>query len=155
MRILTVKSTEERFWEKVARAGEDECWLWTASCFSTGYGSFRASGKKVGAHRFAYRLATGKNIRPSELVRHRCDNPRCVNPKHLELGSSRDNTDDMLERGRSCRGSKQGSSVLSDEQVRLIKKIQGLTLREIAKIFGVSFQHVHWIRTGKSWRHVS
>jgi hypothetical protein len=94
------KGLAERFWEKVAMAGPDECWIWTDKPTEDGYGRFKITPtEQVKAHRLSYVLATGND--PGELlVRHKCDNPLCVNPAHLELGTQADNMRDASERGR-------------------------------------------------------
>lgn len=94
-------SFEKRFWAKVDRRGADECWPWTASVNNHGYGRIsttRAAGP-VFAHRASYALANGA-LSEGQIVCHRCDNPRCVNPAHLYAGSYAQNTADMMSRGR-------------------------------------------------------
>lgn len=95
----------ERFWNKVAKAGENDCWLWTGAKTKRGYGLFHISKKppKVSqAHRVAYALAVAE---PGELhVLHSCDNPSCCNPAHLRLGTNQDNVDDRVNRKRSSGG---------------------------------------------------
>lgn len=94
---------EERFWEKVDRRGPDDCWLWTAS-LSAGYGQIGLGGKDGGnghAHRVAWELSRGP-IPVGLNVLHRCDVPACCNPRHLFLGTLRDNTVDMYAKGRAA-----------------------------------------------------
>ena len=91
-----------RFWKRVAKS--DECWLWTGGLHSKGYGLFycRPDGttmRAVGAHRFSYELHHGP-IPAGMLVCHSCDNPPCVNPAHLFLGSPKANIHDMMSKGR-------------------------------------------------------
>ncbi len=75
------------------------CWVWTAATVGrAGHGSFR-NGRHVLAHRYAYQAYVG-SIPRGQVVRHKCDNPKCVNPDHLELGTQADNMRDMAERGR-------------------------------------------------------
>jgi hypothetical protein len=96
-----------RFWLKVDRRGDNECWLWTASTTGNGYGQFSPTchPPKTGyAHRFSYELHYGP-IPAGMLVCHTCDNPRCVNPKHLFLGTHQDNATDMKQKGRHWNGS--------------------------------------------------
>lgn len=71
-----------RFWACVAKAGEDECWLWTGSCTVDGYGWFRVGYRNLRAHRVSYEFAHGSI--PGETLDHLCRVPRCVNPAHLE-----------------------------------------------------------------------
>lgn len=87
----------ERFMEKVKKT--KTCWLWTATKFTAGYGSFSYQSKKVAAHRFAYTVFVGE-IPEGKFVLHHCDVPPCVNPDHLFLGTQTDNLQDMTEKGR-------------------------------------------------------
>lgn len=89
----------ERFWPKVNAGSPEECWLWNAARDSHGYGQLRITGGHLQAHRVSYELAIGQ-IPPGLHVRHRCDNPPCVNPLHLEVGTQSDNMRDCVERGR-------------------------------------------------------
>lgn len=87
---------EQRFWSKVDRRGPDECWPWLAAKSATRYGVF----DKTRAHRVAYALTHGL-IPEGRIVCHRCDNPPCCNPAHLWLGTPKDNTADMVAKGRA------------------------------------------------------
>ena len=99
---MTVPAAENlrRFWSKVNKS--DDCWTWTASCNKWGYGQFRLNGRCVLAHRAAYVFEHGP-IPDGLFVMHLCDNPPCVNPAHLTLGTHTDNMADMKAKGRSPR----------------------------------------------------
>lgn len=94
----------QRFWAKVDRRGPDDCWPWTANMGSDGYGKFWIDGTSKHASRVAWSLTFGVIPDSTPLVCHRCDNPRCCNPAHLFLGTARDNTRDMHEKGRAAMG---------------------------------------------------
>jgi hypothetical protein len=87
-----------RFWAKVDRRGPDRCWEWTGK-LAKGYGSIRWCGQWLLAHRLSYVWTHGA-IQDGLLVIHSCDNPKCVNPAHLRLGTHRDNALDTVERGQ-------------------------------------------------------
>lgn len=102
----------ERFWSKVDKsAGDDGCWLWTKRCAKAGYGQFWLNGKTVLAHRTAWLFTNGEI--PNRLqVLHNCpdgDNPSCVNPAHLWLGTHQDNHDDCTRKGRRPYGERNGN----------------------------------------------
>lgn len=101
----SVKPLAERFWAKVDKRGPDECWPWTGSCSRNGYGRIgrgRADEGADGAHRVSWELANGRPVPQGLFVRHSCDNPICVNPAHLGIGTPADNTRDSIVRGRAA-----------------------------------------------------
>jgi hypothetical protein len=91
-----------RFWRFVTPADSEECWIWSGSKDPRGYGTLSAeSGSSpIKAYRLAYEMRHGP-IPDGLVVRHKCDNPSCVNPDHLEVGTQKDNVRDMVERGRA------------------------------------------------------
>lgn len=92
-------TVEERFWAKVDRSGE--CWNWTAATNAAGYGklSVGGRGRTMDAHRLSFLIHFGPFDRRL-FICHRCDNPRCVNPAHLYAGTAKQNSRDMVNRGR-------------------------------------------------------
>lgn len=150
-----------RFEAKVDRSGgPDAChpWIgWNDGGF--GYGRLQIGGRggpRPRAHRVAWELAYGP-IPDGLQVLHRCDNPPCVNPCHLFLGTAIDNVQDRHEKGRSrgpC-GEDHGRSKLTEDQVREIRRLQGIEpVRAIAAKMGVSPSAVQFILIGHTWRHL-
>jgi hypothetical protein len=92
-----------RFWAKVKLGSPNECWEWQGGSYANGYGSFRLGGPNTGAHRASWILSHG-DIPNGLHVCHKCDNPKCVNPAHLWLGTIRQNYDDMVAKGRRRSG---------------------------------------------------
>jgi hypothetical protein len=152
------------FWKRTQVGSEADCWEWQGFVKENGYGllSVHRSIPTVRAHRFSYMLHKGE-IPSGLLVCHTCDNRKCVNPAHLYAGTPKDNTRDMMERGRCrsvnprpARGSKNGKAKLNEEDVRaIIARIQsGESNIAIAESAGVSRRTIADIRLKSVWRHV-
>lgn len=135
-----------RFWSKVSKNDGDGCWEWTGVIQNEGYGRFWLKPKMITAHRFSYELHHGA-IKCGALVLHRCDNPKCVRPDHLFLGTPADNMQDMLKKDR-----KRGI-VLSVPTVKDIKRRlhTGECYKAIARDLGVTANSVYFIKIGKTW----
>lgn len=151
---------DERFWAKVNKNGPNGCWLWTG-VISRGYGRFNYQKRMQPSARVAWELTNGP-IPEGLLVCHDCpgrDNPMCVNPSHMFLGTPKDNTQDMLKKGRNsnAKGEAQGHAVLTDIQVLEIRELYalgGVTQAQLAAKFGVKPITIHPIVTGRTWTHV-
>lgn len=137
-----------------SRLTESGCWVWVRGKRAQ-YGLFAIRGKTVGAHRASYEAFKGE-IPAGLVVRHTCDNPSCINPGHLILGTQKDNARDRMERGRGhvLKGENIATAKLTAEQVREIRASVHLSLREIASKYGIDKSNAWSIRTGKSWKHV-
>lgn len=92
-------TTLERFWAKVDVQGPDDCWEWTGARHAQGYGHLRAAGRTMKAHRVSALIHFGPFDRRMD-VRHTCDNPPCVNPNHLRVGTTLQNVRDCIDKGR-------------------------------------------------------
>ena len=138
------------------------CWLWTGA-LRNGYGQFWLRRRMPRAHRLSYRYHVGP-IPDGLCVLHNCpggDNPACVNPAHLWLGTQADNMRDMAAKGRSSRaptmfGEEHVDAKLTTNDVRAIRRglAAGTYQRELAATYGVSESSVSRIKTGRSWAHV-
>lgn len=150
-------SDKEKFLQRVGRTNKKGCHIWVGHVSKNGYGKINLSSKVHLAHRIAYSLYKGP-IPKGKLVCHSCDNRRCVNPKHLFLGTHKDNSEDMVSKGRQVKGEKNGRCLLTEKQVREIKKKyipRKYSIYKLGKEYGISPQHVHYIVSGRYWRHVN
>lgn len=153
----------QRFWRYVQPSGEG-CWHWQGAVNDRGYGVIGRAGRGTGlvkAHRLAYEIATGLPLRRDQLVCHHCDNPRCVNPDHLFVGTHRDNTQDCWRKGRASPpprllGSKNPRAKLRESVIPEVFRLRalGLTTYQIADVFGISRTAISAILKRKTWRHV-
>jgi hypothetical protein len=184
--ILTAKDIT-LFWAKVTKDGPNGCWIWTGTrSLSGGYGIFdrRREGVRIArrAHRLAYELLRGP-IPDELLLRHKCDNSPCVNPDHLEPGTEKDNSQDMIRRGRHWtqvrpeaiprgenhwtalkgsaalpRGELHPNARLTLEQVQEIRRCYaagGVSQRQLARDFGVCQGTIYQVIHGNYWKEVS
>lgn len=147
----------DRFWSKVTVVEDDDsCWEWTAGCSGDGYGAFKVRGQQVGAHRYSYELNVGP-IPDDMQVLHSCDNPLCVRPKHLFLGTVADNMADKAAKLRGPLGDRNPRAKLTESSVREIRRrvAAGASQRAIAREFKVGHLAVHRLVHRKTWRHVA
>ena len=155
---------EERFWEKVDKC-ENGCWEWRVYT-SDGYGRIDNDGKNMLSHRLSYEIhhPLTQPIQDIKLfVMHSCDNPKCVNPAHLSLGTHQDNMADMKNKGRwngggaGTPGEKNPSAKLTEQQVIEIRTRYangGITHTQIAKEYGVSRQTISYIISRHTWAYL-
>jgi hypothetical protein len=176
----TPSSAVDRFWSKVDQSGgPDACWIWTGWRSSKGYGRSRSVGRWLFAHRVSWELANGP-IPSGLLVCHHCDNPPCVNPAHLFVGTNSDNMRDCISKGRNgacthpervARGSRHSSvthpelvqrgsshcrAKLTEADIPVIRSRvkRGESRRAVSKDYGVSAVVIGEIVKGKLWKHV-
>jgi hypothetical protein len=156
-----MKTIYERFISKVDKKSVDECWTWRGATYRKGYGHLRrwADGKWVmeKAHRFAYEHYNGVSRESIKglMVCHTCDNPACVNPKHLFIGTALDNNQDKMRKGRVGFGRNTSHNWLSyeiAEKIRALKiKNPNLTYKQIGILFNTSTTQVHRIINNQIW----
>lgn len=133
------------------------CWNWTQVKIHFGYGMIRdgGGGNQIPAHRLSYRLFIG-DIPHNRYVCHKCDNPRCVNPHHLFIGTAKENMADCAAKGRTrhARGEKVNTAKLSRSEVENIRAQYrgGRSQRSLAKAFGVSKGNIWFITSMRTWR---
>lgn len=154
------RTSEERFWSKVSITSDtNRCWLWNGVVDKRGYGKtgYIIDGKRsYTAHRTAFYMFY--KINPlTQHVCHRCDNPSCVNPYHLFLGTAQKNSDDKVAKNRQSQGDQHHWSKLTFEKVEQIKKMikDGDSQRVIAERFGIAQSNVSFINTGLTWKTVN
>jgi len=136
--------------------GETTCWNWKRCKTDRGYGLATVDGKAWRAHRYSYILAHGM-FDLNLFVCHHCDNPSCVNPAHLFLGTVQDNITDKMKKGRHgpSRGILNGCAKLTEKQVLEIRRLRSKsTLEKLGKMFNVSPAMICRICRGYAWRHL-
>jgi DNA-binding XRE family transcriptional regulator len=144
----------DRFWAKVVDGGG--CWEWAGCRVPDGYGHIKSGKTALKAHRLSWELANKKEVPEGLYVCHSCDNPSCVNPAHLWLGSAKDNSRDAMAKGRSVvfqSGTRNPAAKLTKAAVSEIRALraQGRTGRELAARYGVSKQAIYAVERGENW----
>ena len=148
---------KQRFWKYVDKKSDYECWSWTGSCNNDGYGHLNIKNKTTRITRFSWIIHNGK-IPNGLCALHRCDNPKCVNPSHLFLGTQEDNIKDMINKKRDNKakqkGENNGMHKLTLNEVKEIRKLYNkkqLTGKQIGKIFNVHQVTISRICNNKNW----
>lgn len=143
----------ERVLGCISYGAKDDCWLWTGSVNNMGYGIASYGGHGRAAHRLIYELLIGPV--PADLdCCHICDNPRCVRPDHMFIGTRKDNMQDAASKGRLRRGDRCPSAVLTEATVRqaLASFRAGRRICDIARDHGVNYKLMHSALRGPSWQ---
>lgn len=158
MNFILTESLKTRFWTYVNKLSEDECWPWTGGLNSSGYGRINLGERGAGverAHRVSWTIQNGY-IKDGLCVLHKCDNPKCVNPSHLFLGTKGDNYADMRKKGRAKNppthiGDAHPNAKLTSEQISQIRLMNKSAL-ELASIYNVSRKTIYSILRGDARR---
>lgn len=158
--VLSSASFAERIARRVDPGlSSDECWLWRGAIggrkrrTGIGYGKFTVAGKQYDAHRVSYELHTGETIPKGFQIRHSCDMPLCVNPRHLSIGTNDDNVGDMVSRARQTLGERNPQAILTEDDVRSIRTSQK-PVSELAEIYAVRAGTIYGVIARRSWKHV-
>lgn len=149
MRVFDMKAKDwQRFWDKVDIKSREECWEWMAAQNEAGYGRFRLNGELAGPHRLIWAEVHHERIPKDRDVCHSCDNPPCINPKHLFVGSRSENMLDAVRKGRLYTGGLDKGRKKSIENTRKLDKRQtfqvlqryynGESLQSISRDFPIS-----------------
>ena len=170
------------FWTHVEKKGLDECWMWTSTTTKAGYGKCRVDGRTWLAHRYSYVLHKGELLGKLQVM-HSCDVPGCVNPNHLSLGTAKDNSQDMVKKGRASKrwlghkhtesakkkmsdarfanppdkkGIKHHLCKFSESDVHEMRRMhaQGINQTDIAAAFRCAQSNVSLIVRLKRWSHI-
>ncbi len=154
--IALERDPKVAFINKVIKSKDKNgCWIFPTNRI---YGSVKINKKTISAHRYSYEIHKDK-IPEGLSVLHKCDVPRCVNPKHLFLGTYKDNRQDMLKknRGNFCKGSEHRCARLTEKDASIIKRclLKGLSTPEITRKYKYDKTLIHSIKYKNNWRHVA
>lgn len=144
--------------DNVYECSRTGCWKHTNNLRDDGYAAVQVKGKKVRAHRLAYEVASGEPIPEGLMVRHgpACEDGNCFRPSHLSVGTAADNAADRERDGRTARGSRNGASKLTEDEVARMKCAAqlGEKARCLAEEYGVSTRTIYRILADELWTHV-
>lgn len=138
-----------------------DCWEWQGALHENGYGAFWDGRNQVKAHRFSYQYFTGRKIKPQYVIMHTCDNPKCVNPNHLVMGTHKENSQDSVNKGRNCRGEKCHSSIVKeDDAIKIISEYRKpFTMKDeckrLSEKYNLTWRIVQHIIRGTTWKHLN
>ncbi len=148
----------QRFWKFIDVCCGYPCWIWKGSRDQAGYGHFQINGKICKAHRFSYEQKYGE-IPPGLYICHHCDNPSCVNPRHLFVDTQNGNIKDKVKKDRQTKGEKAPTAKLCESDVIKIREEYTAFDKEHSTIalgqkYGVSSSRIWYIVNNKSWTHL-
>lgn len=152
---IDLTDLRQRLYDRTAMSDEESCWLWLGPTKPSGYGVMGIKKRSLHPHRVSYEVHNGP-IPDGMFVCHTCDNPSCVNPYHLFLGTPADNMNDMKMKGRSSYGERNPNSILTEDDVRTIHRRHqhGESGTSIARSYGVHRNAIYLITNGTNWSHV-
>jgi len=159
--VISTKSgllrLQKRFMDKVMPEPNTGCWIWTAHLDSAGYGRFNVGreGIELRSHRVSFELFNYPIVHKMHVC-HTCDNPYCVSPTHLFLGTIADNMHDRDKKGRCQRGQNHFRAKLTEVEVRIIRDayVAGFKVGKIADYFGIHNATISQILSRKLWKHI-
>ena len=148
------KNKPEDVWKHIDIKSPDECWEWVGTKDKNGYGKVTIRPKTFRSHRLIYEL-TYCPIPTRQCVLHQCDNPSCCNPKHLFLGTPKDNSQDMVHKNRQAGGEDNGNCKLTMDQIKEIRNLYSTkkySHRQLSKIYNVGHTQIGRIVRKENWR---
>jgi hypothetical protein len=147
----------ERFHRFYTVSKITDCWEWKGFRDNEGYGRFGVTSRKYcRAHQYQYEINNGP-VPKGMVIMHTCDNPPCVNPHHLKIGTHQENMADKVSKNRQAKGHKNGAAKLDEFQVKEIRTLYGThlyTLHQLGEKYGVSYSTIWLIAKRKKWKHI-
>jgi hypothetical protein len=145
----------EKFWAKVDKRSDNECWLWLGALDKDGYGQIwdGYAGKMKRSHKVSAQIHHGDS--DGRIVMHSCDNPSCCNPNHLSYGTNADNVADKMKKSRQAKGERQGHSKLTEAQVSDIRNRAAEGYRKLCDEFKLAPSTVYRIWHRQAWQHIN